>query len=140
MDDILGLQNDPYRLADRHADVIVELLVVRCVELPVRTGIENFPVELLGGHLDDRIGGRHPDFDLLPFRLAGEPQSDKDQGWDHSPDEFQSGVAVGIGSPAAFPMAIHKEENHHQGRHQDEGRRGDVVDEVKERVDAWSVG
>ena len=66
VNNILRGQDDPDRFTGWHADIVIDLLVIRCVELSIRTGIENLPVELLASNLDDGICLGGDKFDLLP--------------------------------------------------------------------------
>ena len=120
-------------------DVIVDLIVVVGLKFSIRPRIEHLPVELFPGDADFHIRFRHVELDFFPDALAGESQTDKDQGGNNGPDEFQTGMAMGVDRAPAVVSAILIEEDNHQRRDQNKGRRGDVINKVEERINASPV-
>ena len=139
MDDILGAQKDAHRLAHRDMDVIVDLIVVGGLKFSIRPRIEHLPVELFSGDADFYVRFRNVELDFLPDALAGESKTDKDQGGNNGPEEFQAGMAMRVNGAPAVVSAILIEEDNHQRRDQDEGGRGNVIDKVEERINASPV-
>src|SRR4249920_111485 len=66
VDHILGHQDDLDRFADRNMQFIVSLDVVVRVKLPIRSGVDKFPVELFADSVHDEIGRRALQFNLGP--------------------------------------------------------------------------
>src|SRR5437870_1010159 len=63
---ILRSKMDAHDLVDRNMQVIVELYVIRRVELAIRSRIDHFPVELLRRHLKFEIAVRRVSLYLGP--------------------------------------------------------------------------
>src|SRR5262249_8077257 len=111
-----------------------------CVKSPIWTRIPYLPVELFGGDLDHYICLRHLHFHFIPSGFAGKSEPEKHRSWDDRPENFESCVAMRIDSTAPLLVAIFNQEDEHQRGHQEEGSGRDVIDKIKERIDARSIG
>src|SRR6266566_2258683 len=139
VDHVLRLEIDPHRLADGDVHLVEERLVVVRAELPVRPGIRDLPVELLGGDLDHDVGGRHRHLDLRPGGNAQEREHHEDQRGDHRPDDLERRVPVRVTRAATRPVAIDDHERQQRDGDEDEGDAGDRVDQMEQPVDVLAV-
>ncbi len=139
MDDVLRLQDDTNWFADWDVDIVIDLIIVSSLKFAVWAGVEDFPVELFAGDLNDLVGFRDGEFDFFPERLTCQSEPNKDQGGNDGPHQLQAGAAMGVYCPAVVIPAILVQEDDHERGDQNESRRRDVVDKIEERINACPV-
>ena len=122
---------DAHDLIDRDMQIVVEAHVVRRAKLGIGSRINDFPVKLLGSHLNLKVRRRHAALHLGPSRYAHEGQYDQNRGRNNGPNNLKRRVAVGVDGPPPRLFTVFHQKYDHQYGYEDKGRGRDVVNEVE---------
>src|ERR1043165_6054240 len=125
-----------------NVQLVDRIHIIRCIELSVRTGIGDIPLELAGHDTNDRSAFRIliGILDLRPQAVAEYSKEYKDQSRNDRPDNFNFIVAVIIGCFTAGFMAIFPEEIDQGYLDKYEGDHRYPEDNVEHPIDLRRVG